>query len=110
MLKRHRQNPSETTWTVSVSDVGYYVVIIKLIYSAFNLLPVFTRRWKIQTYLQRGFSSATEHDVARLTDKTLRVHRMGKFPLILDEMSFYIGTYFVIILELRRVEGIMATL
>jgi hypothetical protein len=45
-----------------VSDVGRYVIIIKLLDTILNVLPLLKRRREIQTYLHRDFSSV-RHDV-----------------------------------------------
>jgi hypothetical protein len=36
-------------------DVDHYVIIRKLLDYIFNVLPVFIRRWEVQTYLQKNF-------------------------------------------------------
>jgi hypothetical protein len=43
----------------SVGDVVHYVIVTKLLHSAWNVrvLPLFIRRWEVQTYLQRTFIS-----------------------------------------------------
>jgi hypothetical protein len=37
------------------NEVDYYIIIMKLPYTPFSILPTFLRRWEIQTQLHKSF-------------------------------------------------------